>query len=182
MGQGGLPFFTGQRVSGILYIMSSKASKLAGQEGAASTSFEERSVWIQLISNLVGMGVYAAVVGPKLLEGVRVVEDDARAQVVTPSFYPLLLAVALVILINVVGHTVAAIGSRPEGRDERDRVIGWRAAHGSEWLLGLGTVAGITALMFEVEGIWIAHLLLLFLYLSEILCCVLKLAFYRRGL
>ena len=155
---------------------------IAGQEGAVSTSFEEKSVWIQLIGNLVGMSVYAAVAGPKLLEGVRVVEHDARAQVAAPSFYPLLLAVAMVIFINVVGHAVAAIASRPEGRDERDRVIGWRAEHGSGWLLGLGTVAGIMALMLELEGIWVAHLLVLFLYLSEILCSVLKLAFYRRGL
>jgi hypothetical protein len=92
------------------------------------------------------------------------------------------IQVALIIAINVVGHAVAAIASRPEGRDERDRVIGWRAAHGSEWVLGLGTVVGITALMFELEGVWIAHLLLLFLFLSEVLCCVLKLAFYRRGM
>ncbi len=45
--------------------MSGKVSTLAAQEGAVSTSFEERSVWIQLISQLVGMGAYAAVAGPR---------------------------------------------------------------------------------------------------------------------
>lgn len=181
--------------------MSNTLSTPTAQEGAVSTSFEERSAWIQLISQLVGMGAYTAVAGPILAEGVRAVEEEARAQALTaltgaselsaavegaqvapPSFFPVLLAVALIIVINVVGHAVAAIASRPEGRDERDRVIGWRAAHGSEWVLGLGTVVGITALMFELEGVWIAHLLLLFLFLSEVLCCVLKLAFYRRGM
>ena len=168
--------------STIVDTMSNTSSTPTAQEGAVNTSFEERSAWIQLISQLVGMGAYTAVAGPILAEGVRAVEEEARAQVAPPSFFPVLLAVALIIAINVVGHAVAAIASRPEGRDERDRVIGWRAAHGSEWVLGLGTVVGITALMFELEGVWIAHLLLLFLFLSEVLCCVLKLAFYRRGM
>lgn len=159
--------------SAILDTMSNILPTTTAQEGAVSTSLEERSAWIQLISQLVGMGAYTALAGPILAEG---------AQVTPPSFFPVLLAVALIIVINVVGHAVAAIASRPEGRDERDRVIGWRAAHGSEWVLGLGTVVGITALMFELEGVWIAHLLLLFLFLSEVLCCMLKLALYRRGM
>lgn len=86
------------------------------------------------------------------------------------------------VAVLVVGHTAAAIASRPDGRDERDRMIEWRAESNSGWLLGAGVLMGITAMVLSVPNVWTAHLLLLSLFLSELLKLVLQIVYYRRGL
>jgi len=81
----------------------------------------------------------------------------------------------------MTGHIVVAILSRPEGRDERDRLIEWKAESRSSWLLTTGVLAVITGLILGLDSAWIAHLLLLSLFLSEILRFVLQIVSYRRG-
>ena len=80
------------------------------------------------------------------------------------------------------GHVVVAIASRPDGRDERDRLIEWRAESYSGWLVATGVLLGITGMVVSVPNVFTAHLLLLSLFLSEVLKLVLQLVYYRRGL
>ncbi|HYN09833.1 MAG TPA: hypothetical protein VES67_20790 [Vicinamibacterales bacterium] len=61
-------------------------------------------------------------------------------------------------------------------------MIEWRAEGNSGWLLAVGVLAGITGMVASVPNVWIAHLLLLSLFLSEVLKLVLKLVYYRRGM
>ncbi|MYD95946.1 MAG: hypothetical protein F4X98_00980, partial [Gammaproteobacteria bacterium] len=76
-------------------------------------SFEEKSVWIQLIGLVVGLGGYAVVAGLMLSNGV-----DAL-----PAFVPVFaVAIVLVVAINVAGHVVAAISGRSDEADERDQL------------------------------------------------------------
>ena len=83
-----------------------------------NASFEEKSVWIQLVSMVLMLGGYFVVAGMMLAGGV--------SQIV--AFVPLfVVAVVLQVVLMVVGYTVVAIASRPEGRDERDRLIEWRS-------------------------------------------------------
>ena len=138
-----------------------------------SASFEERSVWIQLVSMLLVLGGYFAVASRMLSAGVQAL--PAYAAVFTVS-------VVLMVVVIVVGHIAVAIASRPDGADERDRLIAWRAEAYSGWLLGTGVLAGISAMVVAVPNVWVAHLLLLSLFLSEVLKLVLQLVFYRRGL
>ena len=97
-------------------------------------SFEEKSSWITLIGLLVVFGVYLAVAARMLSAGVT----DA-----VPYLPVFALAVALLVVVLAAGHVAVAIASRPDGRDERDRLISWRAEHGSSWLLGAGVVAAV---------------------------------------
>jgi hypothetical protein len=136
-------------------------------------SFEERSVWIQLFSLVLILGGYFLVAGQMLAVGVAVLPPYAAVFGV---------AVALMIIVMVVAHAAVAIASRPEGRDERDRVIEWRAESNSGWLVGAGVILGICAMIASVPNVWTAHLLLLSLFLSEVLKCVLQLVYYRRGM
>ncbi|MEZ4449470.1 MAG: hypothetical protein R3B09_08320 [Nannocystaceae bacterium] len=136
-------------------------------------SFEEKSTWIQLASIALALGGYFVIAGQMLRAGV----DVLVAYV--PVF---VLAVVAIVAINVVGHVAIAIASRPGGRDERDRVIAWRAEHRSSWLLATGVLTAITLLVLAVPTVWVAHLLLLSLYLAELLGFATRLYFYRRGM
>ncbi len=137
------------------------------------TSFEEKSVWIQLASMVLGLGTYFIIAGGMLSGGVREV----------PAFATLFLfATAFMAVLLIAGHIVAAIASRPEGRDERDRLISWRAEHNSSWVVAAGVCGAVTCMILGIENVWTANLLLLSLALSEVLGFVLQLIYYRRGL
>lgn len=138
----------------------------------ASASFLERSVWIQLVSMIVVLGGYFAVASRMLSAGVLAL----------PAYVPVFAAsVAAMVAVMVVGHVVAAIASRPDDGDERDRLIAWRAEARSGWLVGAGVLTGVSAMILSLPNAWVAHLLLLSLFLSEVLKLVLQLVDYRRG-
>ncbi|MBN8644697.1 MAG: hypothetical protein J0L61_05585 [Planctomycetes bacterium] len=135
-------------------------------------SFEEKSVWVQLVCLLVALGGYLVIAGRMMAAGVSEL----------PAYAPLFVAaVVLLVVMLGVGHALALIGSRPEGRDERDRRIDWRAEHGSSWVLAAGVFASITAMVLGVPNVWVAHTLLVSMMLSEVLGLVLKIRFYRLG-
>jgi len=142
------------------------------KESEMNASFEEKSVWLTLMGLSAGFGFY-------FISAYRMLASGVTAVV---AFVPL-FAVCVGLLVGVVsvGHIVVAISSRPEGRDERDRLISWRAAHGSSWVLGVGVVAAIFGLATPTAPVWIANGLLLALFLSEVVCRVLRLYYYRRG-
>ena len=76
----------------------------------------------------------------------------------------------------------AAIVARPEPPDERDRLIEWRSESNSSWVLGVGVLGAIMCLIMSVEAVWVAHLLLLSLTLSELLKYLMQVIYYRRGM
>jgi len=138
-----------------------------------NASFEEKSVWITLFSTIAIFGFYFVTAARMLSGGITAVA----------AFAPLFaLVVVLLVVVLVVAHTAVAIASRPEGRDERDRLISWRAENNSSWLLGVGVLAAIFALATSIDRVWIAHGLLLALFLSEVLKHGLQLYYYRRGM
>ncbi|MFN0136080.1 MAG: hypothetical protein ACKVS9_08195 [Phycisphaerae bacterium] len=138
-----------------------------------SASFEEKSVWIQLVGTVVALGAYFGVAANMYAAGVMAL----------PA-YAALFSVAVVFLVAllIAGFVVAALSSRRETRDERDRLIAWRAEHNSSWLLATGVFGAIVGMLFSLEPVWIAHLLLMSLFASEVLGFVLQLIYYRRGM
>ena len=136
------------------------------------TSFEEKSVWIQLVGLVVGLGGYLVAAGLMLSNGVNAL----------PAYVPVFtVAIILVVAINIAGHVVAAIVGRTDEADERDRLIGCRAESRSSWILGVGVIGAITALILSVGAVWVAHLLLISLFGSELAKEVLQIVYYRRG-
>jgi hypothetical protein len=142
-------------------------------EGAMNASFEEKTVWVSLLSMLAVLGLYFVVAARMLAAGITNV---------VPFVPVFILAVVMLVIIQVVGIVVVAVLSRPDGRDERDRLISWRAEHNSSWLLGVGAVVAIFALALPVGRVWIAHGLLLALFVSEVASHALRLYYYRRGI
>lgn len=137
-----------------------------------SASFEEKSVWIQLVAMTVGLGVYFVMAGRMLASGVHSVSAFAAL---------FMVAVVFMVVLMVVAYVFAALTTRVEGRDERDRLIAWKAEHRSGWLAAVGVLGAVTCMAAGVDNVWTANLLLLSLALSEILGFVLQLAYYRRG-
>ena len=154
-------------MSNMFYIMSNTTVI------SMDTSFEEKSVWVQLLSLVVGLGGYLVVAGLMLSNGISAL----------PAFVPVFaVAIVLIVAINIAGHVVAAVAGRADEPDERDRLIGWRAESRSSWILGVGVIAAIIALIGSVGGVWIAHLLLISLFASEAVKEVLQIVYYRRGI
>jgi len=137
-----------------------------------NTSSEEKSVWIQLVGTVLGLGVYAVLAGRLFAAGITELS----------AYVPMLAAaVVLMVILLVVGHITAAIVGRPEARDERDQLIEWKAETYSSWPLAVGVVAAIVGMILTIDNLWIAHLLLLSLAVSTVLGYALRLVDYRRG-
>lgn len=155
------------------YIMSNIQVRNEATVAPMNASFEERSVWIQLVSMVLVLGGYFFVAWQMLSRGVTAL----------PAYVPVFaVAVILMVIVIVAGHVAVAIASRPDGRDERDRLIEWRAESHSGWLVATGVLTGITGMVLSVPDVWVAHLLLFSLFLSEVLKLVLQLVYYRRGM
>lgn len=135
-------------------------------------SFEERSVWVQLVGLGLALGGYSAAAGPMLASGVMEM---------APYIAVFAVSLVLLIVVQIVGHIVAAIFGGSDESDERDRLIGWKAEARSSWVLGAGAFMAISALAFGVEAAWVANGLLLALFASEMLRLALQAVSYRRG-
>ncbi len=136
------------------------------------TSFEERIVWLTLMSLILTFTVYFFLAARMLSAGVTLVIAYA------PLFAVVVIAL---VLIMTAGAIIATIGSRPHARDERDRLIEWRAESNSGWILATGVVAALFGLTVSVGNVWIAHVLLGSLVVSEIVKAAMQLLYYRRG-
>lgn len=153
-------------VSGMFDIMK------PDEHPTVEASFEEKSIWIQLAAMLLVFGGYLIVAGTMLTR-------DAGA---IGPFIPLLIAATvLIIVVNVAGHAVAAVMTSPEDCDERDRLISWRSEARSAWMLGAGVIIAIGCLALSMTPAWIANILLLSMFLSQVICYTLQLVSYRRG-
>lgn len=147
-------------------------------------SYSEKSVWVQLVAMVVVLGGYFGVAGVMMANGV----------VALPSYVPLFAAaVVLMVVVLALGHVAALVGERlggpasPGGRspdkpDERDRLIGWRAESNAAWIVGAGVICGIGAMVVGVGPVWVAHLLLGSMFVSEVLKYTLQIVYYRRGM
>lgn len=135
-------------------------------------SFEEKSVWVQLISMVVVLAGYLVVAGLMLANGVRVV---------LPFFLVFMVGAVVMVVLLVGGHILAAVTGPVERADERDRLIGWRAESHASWVLGAGAFLAIAALAAGYGAVWVVNLLIVSMFLSEVLKYALQLTFYRRG-
>ena len=142
------------------------------QQIVINASFEEKSVWIQLVSLVVVLGSYFVKAWTLLAAGVTAL---------APYIGLFVAATILLVVVLAIGHVVVAIASRPEGRDERDRLIEWRAESNSSWILAAGVFGAIVALVAAVDDVWIANLLMLSMLLTEVAKLTFQLVYYRRG-
>jgi hypothetical protein len=138
-----------------------------------NASYEEKTVWITFVSLFLVFSGYVATASQMLVAG----------ETAATPFLPIIAQTILVLVIIVaVASSVVAIISRPDGRDERDRLIEWKAEATACKALELFALAAIIATAFPAPPAWIANGLLLGMFIQEFIKCGLQIHYYRNGM
>jgi len=139
-----------------------------------NASFEEKSVWIQLLGLGAAFGIYFVLAALMLSQGILVLA----------AYVPLFIVTTTVLIaFFAIGHFVAFIlGGKHEDADERDRVIEWRSESNSSWVLGAGAFTAMSALVVGIGDVWVAHLLMHSMFLSQVVKLAFQAFYYRRGM
>jgi hypothetical protein len=147
-------------------------------------SFEEKSVWGSLVAMVVCSFYYFSEVFGLYADGGA--PDPYRAGVLGIS-----LLIALIV-IEIVYHSILAIGTRSTESDERDRWIETRASRNAYVALGVGTFGlvghlvvgahfGAPYLERLTDAFAIVNLLLLAMVIAEVVKYVSQIVYYRTG-
>lgn len=133
-------------------------------------SFQEKSLWVMLLGLLAAFGFYFPAV--------------ARTQSVDVMPYQVLLfalAVALLVVVQVVGHVLIALVDRRSESDERDRMIELKGTRNAAYVLAAGVFIALCAAPATRGNFLIAHLLLGAWLAAQLVQIGSQLVMYRRG-
>lgn len=133
-------------------------------------SFQEKSLWVLFVGLILGFGFYFIVVLPT---------NSANLL----SYHVVLFVVAVVMLVitQIVGHSVIAALDQKTKTDERDRLIELKGTRNGAYVLATGVFLALcTALATEGNFIF-AHVLLGFWVLAQLVEIGSQLFLYRRG-
>lgn len=148
-----------------------------------NVSFREKSAWITLAILLLVYTPYFA----------RVLSLAERDQLSIPNVTGLFIpALILQIILAIIAHSVISIGSRQEGKDERDRAIDAKAFRNGYHLFSFlisTTAVGMLTLGLSGRSAWlpwisvagISQTLLFSLVLAEVTKYATHVICYRRG-
>ncbi len=148
-------------------------------------SFYEKSAWGTFLAlSLLGWFYFTAVW-----------ELWAADLLIGPAVFGLAVGfTVMLVAVLVVFHILIAIIDRPGDEDERDRLIGWRAAQWSAFAMFAGVVSIVGLVLFAgafqdsalhalvYSPIAIAQLLMLLVLAAQLLDLLVRIFFYRRGL
>lgn len=142
-------------------------------------SFREKGVWISMLANLAIYGWYFIQLAMALARG----EADGA------HFFGLLavsvmLVVLVTVVLTIVLTVIVAVRAPQELRrqeDEREKLIGLKAARLGYVVVASGALAAIGAICLGVDGFLIANELFLALVLSELAKNAAQIYHYRRG-
>ena len=94
-------------------------------------------------------------------------------------------AVISVIVLEIILHIAIAIFNVKDADrslDERDRLFSMKAGNIAGWVLGTGVlIIAVQTFIGDLDGLWVANLLLFIVFISQIVSYSLKLFYYRRG-
>jgi uncharacterized membrane protein HdeD (DUF308 family) len=136
-------------------------------------SFQEKSIWISLITISLIFGYYF----------VRVFKMASQDEInVVENIVLLISVIAMVIIVEVVFHIIIALRDRPEAQDERDRLIELKATRNAYFVLAFGIFLPIACIAASVRPFIVAHVIMFIFVLSEIAQFLSQLLYYRRGI
>ena len=138
-------------------------------------SFRNKSALVTIVALLVASIVYV----------VSLLTAAAGAPIVDVTYQPYLIGFVIVlVIVSVVGQIAVAVRSPKEAtapRDERERLITWRAGSVSAYVLEVGAFLAIALAMAQVDWFWIANTVLALWVLAEIVDGGVQLTLSRRG-
>ncbi len=136
-------------------------------------SFEEKSIWISLLTISLIFGYYF----------VRIFKMASQDNInVAQSIVLLISVIVMVIIVEVVFHIIIALKDRPEALDERDRLIELKATRNAYFVLVFGIFLPIVGIAAQVRPFIVAHVIMFIFVLSEITKFLTQLFYYRRGI
>jgi hypothetical protein len=138
-------------------------------------SYQEKGVWVYLVTSVGGYAVYLAIVAARL----------ASTPAAAVSYVPVLLWTAgASIIASVLGRTLVETARPSDGRqgDMRDQEISRFGEFASRWFVIAGAAAGLAMAMARWDYFWIANVIYLGFVLWAVAGSVVKLVAYRRGL
>lgn len=135
-------------------------------------SYEEKGVWVYLVSGVLAYGLYLVLL---LGQGVPLAE--------TEYVIPLLVSIGASIGLAIVGRIVLEIAKPSENHrsDARDREIDRFGDHRGQWFLIAGALGALVLALIDAPTFWIANSIYLGFHAWATFGSVLKLVAYRRG-
>ncbi len=134
-----------------------------------SLTFREKSLWLVMGGLVAVYGLYFMWVLPA--HGPTVLPQQVATFVA---------AVVLLVVVQVVGHTVLAILDRRTETDERDRAITLRGARNGSLVLATGVFVAICVSLVSEGNFLFTHVMLAFWVLAELVDIGSQLVLYRR--
>ena len=138
-------------------------------------SYEEKGIWVYLMTSAAAYAVYLAIIVGRLA-------STPAAEV--PYVSVLLWTAGASIVANTVGRVLVETASPSDSRraDVRDRDVGRFGEYASRWFLVAGAAAALVMAMAKADYFWIANVIYLGFVLWAMAGSALKLVAYRRGL
>jgi hypothetical protein len=140
-------------------------------------SFREKSAWITLLTLLFVSALWAAHF------------PWGRPFTLAPGpnaivFHSLVLATVSFVVIVVVAHVVVAIRAPREASaraDERERLIGLKATRLGAYVYATLSLSSIFLIHLGANAIGVAYFVLASFVVAEIVSCVARIVYHRRG-
>ena len=140
-------------------------------------TFQEKSLWISLITTVVMFGIYFFLAFNIILN--PDVEGIPERFSIGALFT---LVVIVVVIIEAVTHTLLAIINKPDKEDERAKLVSLKATRNGAIVLAIGVWLSFASLAFSsMAPMLVAHLLLSSFILAEIVRFSSQLVYFRVG-
>ena len=133
-------------------------------------SFHEKSLWVTFVGLLAAFGWYFGRVLPA-----------ASVDVMPPQVGTFVMAVVLLVMTQVAGHTVIAIVDRRPETDERERLIQLRGTRNGAYVLAAGVFLSLCTAVLTEGNFRFAHVLLGSWVMAQLVETGSQLVLHRRG-
>jgi hypothetical protein len=136
-------------------------------------SFREKSAWITLVSIIVVAGFY-------FLHVPWTLRPEPNPRLATALLY----CIVAFVVIEVVGHGIAALRAPKDARtprDERERLIDLRATRIAAYVYVLGTFLAVLTLHHGANAIAVGNGVLMAFVFAEIVNYSTRIVYHRRG-
>ncbi len=133
-------------------------------------SFEEKSLWLLVLSLIGVSGFYMFVVLP-----------THAANVMPQHIVLFTLSVVFLVIAQVVGHVLIVLVDRRTDTDERSRLIGLKGTRNGAYVLATGVFAALCAALLTDGNFVFTHVLLGFWVVAQLVESGSQLVLFRRG-
>ena len=152
-----------------------------------NTSFQEKSTWISMLATTAVATWFFSQSIPLIF-----LEELANREALRAFTGLSIAAVAMIVVLQIVGHILAAVIAKPEGEDERDRLIGMRSDQVGGIVLNVGVIATVGHILAAgfldqpsvvalAAPFGILNMLVASMVIAEICASLTRIWLYRRG-